>query len=89
MVSDNMVILSNCKYVVRSQAGFRKAIKHLLKTHEDDTAVEGYPTQYPSVVHFTNEYKGYHYWYAHCIPLSKAIENTRNLLSKLLEIDTK
>jgi hypothetical protein len=49
----NMVILRDDVYLVRTQAGFRKALKHRCK--EDETSrklLRGYPRFYPALVRF-------------------------------------
>jgi hypothetical protein len=67
---DNMEVLGKSFYVVRTQAGFRKALKHF---RGDDLASEselrGYPTVYPSVVAFAYQYTGNIYVQARCLPL--------------------
>lgn len=53
--SDNMVRISQGMYVVRTQAGFRKALKAYRRYHEVESPisdVQGYPKEYPSLVMF-------------------------------------
>lgn len=60
---DNMTQLGPCTFLVRTQAGFKKA----LKTFWDDPAdgpmpdVHGYPASYPAVMVLVMKYRGYHY----------------------------
>lgn len=84
---ENMRLIGSSGYVVWTQAGFKQAIHSLHRIHEDDNPVEGYPTQYPSIVEFQPGYHGYHYWHAQCTPLSQAIKSARNKLQALLDID--
>lgn len=59
-------------YVVRTQAGFAKALKEF----NEDRGYEahGYPRSYPALAHFTTDYAGYHYIQVHCWPISKIAE---------------
>jgi hypothetical protein len=86
---ENMKHLGGNRYVVWTQAGFRKAIRDLgVNADEGDPdPVEGYPKKYPSVVTFLPQFKGYHYWFAKCVPLTRAIETARASLVQLEEID--
>lgn len=57
-------------YLVRTQAGFKQALKCFVG-EESDLAVivneaEGYPQSYPSVVAFHWSYRGYSYVRAEC-----------------------
>jgi hypothetical protein len=58
-------------YIVRTQAGFRKALKKFLGESyaEMKSDLVGYPKEYPSMVFFSNGYKGYFFPVAKCIPL--------------------
>ena len=59
----NMVRIGNSNiFIVRSQAGFNKAVK-LFKDGEDyiDSTVFDYPTIYPALVSLSLGYRGYHY----------------------------
>jgi len=86
---ENMRKLSGARYIVWTQAGFKQAIKELRRRHDDDECpVESYPKQYPCVVTFHSDYRGYHYWHAQCTPLSQEIERTRNILKMLVDADT-
>lgn len=71
MANSNMVLLEgqNFTCVVRTQAGFKKALKRYKK---DKSTSEhfGYPTSYPSLVVFSVGYQGYHYTEARCFPIN-------------------
>lgn len=76
----NLVRLRNNVYIVRTQAGFRKALKHF--NDEMPLYRSGYPKSYPSLVFFSLEYAGYIKLMATCIPLhdleaALLVENTR------------
>lgn len=45
-------------YVVRTQAGFKQAIRHYLKGASDVENCAGYPTSYPAAVSFNHRYDG-------------------------------
>ena len=65
----NAVRLRNNVYIVRTQAGFRKAIK--CYCDEVPEHRRGYPKSYPFLVFFSLEYTGYHTLVATCIPLNR------------------
>lgn len=47
----NMQELQRGVYIVRTQAGFRKALKRYRKYYEiEDKSAYGFPTEYPSLV---------------------------------------
>lgn len=51
-------------YVVRTQAGFKQAVKDYLGddfTMQSFNSVEGIPTRYPCVVSLCDSYRGYHF----------------------------
>lgn len=85
--AENMKWLGGDRYIVWTQAGFKKAIRHLLEFGDKTDEVEGYPDQYPCVVDFFRQYRSYSYWVAVCIPLSASIENARARLEKLISAD--
>lgn len=81
---ENMVILSNGSYLVRTQAGFKKAIKHWVEDYwyfPDDNF--NYPKSYPSVVDFYHYYKGSHVYNCNCIHLNKYKEKLTKLLKEI------
>lgn len=57
-------------FVCRTQAGFKQALKIWANGSMGTKDTQGYPKAYPSIVGFSNEYFGYHYIHAHCIPLN-------------------
>lgn len=65
----NLVRLRNNAYIVRTQAGFRKALKCFSGCVP--RYLRGYPKSYPSLVFFSLEYTGYHALVATCIPLNR------------------
>lgn len=68
----NMHRVSSGVYIVRTQAGFRKALKTYLgeDNKEQRKDLVGYPSSYPSMVFFYMDYRGYHYPVARCVPLN-------------------
>lgn len=84
-MTENVKRLSAGEYIVWTQAGFRKALREM--QGEDAYQVVGYPTVYPCVVSFSFEYRGYHYWQVHCVPLYKAIRSARLYLDLLVTSD--
>lgn len=84
---ENMYYVSHGQYVVRTQAGFKRAVKDFLKAEGYDFKVCGYPEKYPSYVEFTFEYNGTHQYRAKCTPLSQALERAREKVSRLEEAD--
>lgn len=87
MPLENIKILSPSRYIVWTQAGFKKAIRNVHAHYENSDPVEGFPTQYPCVVSFSAGYYGYHYWHVCCNPLTKAIEDARAALQILIDAD--
>ena len=92
----NLVRLRNNVYIVRTQAGFRKALKHF--NDEMPLYRSGYPKSYPSLVFFSLEYAGYIKLVATCIPLcdleaALLVENNRkhsvNTTSKETNMENK
>lgn len=68
----NMERVTEDLYIVRTQAGFRKALKEF--NGERYEKHFGYPRSYPALAHFTTDYAGYHYIQVHCWPVSKIAE---------------
>lgn len=92
----NLVRLRNNVYLVRTQAGFRKALKHF--NDEMPLYRSGYPKSYPSLVLFSLEYAGYIKLVATCIPLrdleaallvEKARRDPENTTSKETNMENK
>lgn len=61
IIRENMKYLGNGFYLVKTQAGFRKAIKHFNGESKETREVYSYPRTYPSIVHLSSGYRGYHY----------------------------
>ena len=81
----NMKHLGGSKYVVRTQAGFKQAIKHYdpnKDLHVSEQYGFRYPISYPSVVEFGWNYYGAEYLWSICTPIAEY----RQRLSNLLEI---
>lgn len=80
----NWVHLGGSFYVCRTQAGFKQAVKHFMRSDSLIPAqrcnIEGYPTSYPALVSLTTGYRGYTYIQANSIHL-------KALRMKLSEID--
>ena len=92
----NLVRLRNNVYIVRTQAGFRKALKYF--NDEMPLYRSGYPKSYPSLVFFSLEYAGYIKLVATCIPLrdleaallvEKARRDPENTTSKETNMENK
>lgn len=84
---DNFKHVSGDIYIVRTQAGFKNALKRYVGPHRTEEFRDtldylvGYPKSYPSVVSFSTEYQGYHYVKANCVhvnKLTKAIVESEN-----------
>lgn len=56
-------------YVVRTQAGYRQAVKHFWGCHAKGKFLKGYPASYPALVSLVERHCGYSYVQANCIPL--------------------
>lgn len=90
-MSDNILYLKNNMWIVRTQAGFRKACK----TFNDDPIVklevDDPPSSYPCLISLSLGYRGYHYiqcnW-IHLNDLNKAISKSENdLINESKESD--
>lgn len=80
---DNMKQLSRCRFIVWTQAGYKKVCKIM----SGEAEVHGYPVVYPSLVTFSRQYVGYHYYRATCTPLHAAIEDAKAFHQLLLDTD--
>lgn len=67
---NNMTVIRHGVYVVRTQAGFKKALKHF-DEYDNIHNARGYPKQYPALVIMAKEYGGYDYTSCTCLPLSE------------------
>ena len=85
---ENMRRLSGGRFLVRTQAGFRKAVKlHFEEEGVPENRVQdvsGYPKCYPSVVELYYDYMRTEGHYAYCTPLNRYRED---LLEKLKEVE--
>lgn len=72
-------------YVVRTQAGFKRAIKDWV--WEDDYLIRSdqfnYPKVYPSIVFFYSYYSGYDGYNCTCTPLNKYVQDLKDQLAEL------
>lgn len=84
MTQPNMRRLANGAYLVRTQAGFRKALRECFSTQELPRArdVVGYPTAYPTVVSLEYVY-GWNKATATCTPLNIYVSKLRDLVADL------
>lgn len=57
-------------YIVRTQAGFRQAVKHFWGEHAKGSDLKGYPEKFPSLVVLSEGYCGYSFVRANCIHLN-------------------
>ena len=80
MITDNFQILPLGFYIVRTQAGFRKALKHY--SGESCCSHHGFITTYPSLIRFRTEH-GYLTVLDMNIHVNKAIEDISNILEIL------
>ena len=67
MTRPNYERLDGWLYIVRTQAGFRQAVKDYDYSGYE---VIGFPRSYPCLVFFSTGYQGYHYIQAHAVPLN-------------------
>ena len=69
----NMHRVASGVYIVRTQAGFKRALKIYLGESYSEMKgdLEGFPKEYPSIVFFSTLYRGCHYPSARCIPLKE------------------
>lgn len=56
-----MTHVSGAFYLVRTQAGLKKAIKHYFDEDDAKMDVYGYPKKYPALISLNTGYQGY--WY--------------------------
>lgn len=84
----NMRLLPNGRYLVRTQAGFKKASRHWVSKHNHDSGgatpkILGFPRSYPSVVYFEFDHVRTQSICAHCTHIKKFAANLRHLLQCL------
>lgn len=59
---ENMTKIGHSTYVVRTQAGYRKALKDFHKDADPfDKKVQSYPKSYPSLIILSSHYNGGNY----------------------------
>lgn len=58
-------------YIVRTQAGFRQALKDFGWEKECNESPRGFPRVYPSMVVMSWGYEGYNYVHCTCFPLNE------------------
>lgn len=84
---ENMVHLGGTRYLVWTQAGFKKALKRVLGDDGDYVHRNGHPLSYPSVVTFVEGYIGYHFYDARCTPLVHEIDRLKSMAARLEQLD--
>jgi hypothetical protein len=67
----NFYPIGNGFYVVRTQAGFKQAVRDFWGPDDGRPEVVGYPLSYPSVVALSAGYKGYTYVQASCMHINE------------------
>lgn len=82
----NMRRLANGNYLVRTQAGFNRAMRDYFNEYQlhKVSDIEGYPTVYPSVVRF-NFLHGWNAPEAYCTPLKKYLASLQELMADLAD----
>lgn len=82
----NMRYLGGNRYLVRTQAGFKKAIKHYDPDKQywvSESRGFTYPLEYPSVVFIGYWYSGGDYLYTECTPLKEYKQALFDMLDDL------
>ena len=75
----NLEWVSSSEAIVRTQAGFRKALAKMNANKEYE--VQGYPAEYPSYVSFAAAYNGGGFTlFARCVPLRRKEHQLRKRL---------
>lgn len=74
----NMEYIGQGFYVVRTQAGFRKAIRHFNEGDSDTSEVDGWPTSYPSLVSLSRGYNGTIFTGVNCVHLNVLSDVVKN-----------
>jgi hypothetical protein len=64
----NFTYVGDSFYIVRTQAGFRQALRHW-DNEKPGLPIEGFPKSYPSLVSFSNGYRGYLFVEVNCVHL--------------------
>lgn len=90
LLPKNMTHMGGGYYIVRTQAGFRKALKSF--GWKDDpkwpsfTEADAYPKKYPAMVHLSSAYRGYHYIHVDCLYLGVDMPIRIHRLMKKLKL---
>ena len=83
-MSENLTHVRDNIWIIRTQAGFKKAYKDFAEECYKDYGVDNYPTSYPCLISLSLGYRGYHYiecnW-AHLNTLKKSIKKSEPLFS--------
>lgn len=87
MERENWRKLSTGEYLVRTQAGFKHALRHYMAAQwmNDHYAeqLEGYPKKYPSICRFSDSVDTAQFWVT-CIPIN---EHRQQLHARIDELE--
>lgn len=70
----NFEHLGGGHYTVRTQAGFKQALRHFHAPYDAED-VRGYPSSYPSLIHISTAYHGYHYTVVDSISINSLLKS--------------
>jgi hypothetical protein len=73
----NVTCVANGMFIVRTQAGFRKALKCVCDDPSTLKEVPNYPKSYPALVSISVGYCGYEYMHVNVVPLDKLKDKLR------------
>lgn len=88
----NYTYLGHGFYIVRTQAGFVKAMTHFLGEKNKELDVKNFPRVYPSVITFHIDYDGDLHINSNIIPfnkLLKGLQENNNIINKIYNILSK
>lgn len=71
----NFEHLGGGHYTVRTQAGFKQALRHYHAPYGEEADVRGYPSSYPSLIHISTAYCGYHYTVVDSISINALLKS--------------
>lgn len=75
----NMTELRHDFFIVRTQAGFRRALKKFCEErYVKPKDVQSWPTVYPALIHMTVKFAGYEYIQVDCL----AVNDIKELIAK-------
>jgi len=87
--NENLVVIGQGVWMVRSQAGFRKLVKRIMERNGvERNVILGHPSKYPCVVQFEPFYRGYHGFEVVSQTVNKYVNSQIRTLETLLENDT-